>query len=408
MNYKDIKLILLSSIFILIGTFLLSRSIFSFIIRIYIVFGFIFLFVRFCLWGFSELFPKKYENNNNPYSVIVPVKDEPKGRLIKCLNSIINSQGEKEILVGDDGSELPIKEVLKGEKNILKHIKLIRSDKNTGKVGMQVKLIKMAKYDVCVNVDSDVIVKDNALKKLTAPFGNNKIGIANGRIKIISNGSLLHRLQDYQYLCAYEISRGGMGRFGISHCCSGEMLAFRKDVFVNFLDEYKNEKFLGKNLTHGQDRFMTNIFLREGYKSINMPESIGYTYPKENYKLLLKQYWRWKKSSIRESFRCYKDCKRNNKYLSLWSLLHIILPFLFLIILLTSLITDLLTLNISHFIGLLLVIISFSCINELPLLIKYPKLIPMLPIYTLFNITCVMPLWFKALFTLDNNIWGTR
>ena len=72
----------------------------------------------------------------------------------------------------------------------------------------------------------------------------------------------------------------------------------------------------------GEDRFMTNIFLREGYKSIMVKNATAITFPKNTLKELLKQQHRWKKSGIRESIRCAKTCGNNNLYLPVWSILN--------------------------------------------------------------------------------------
>jgi hyaluronan synthase len=408
MKYKFLKYLALI-FFILTIFFLIIYPKFLFaVIRLYILLAFSLLFIRFTLWGVSDLLPKKFYIQDYAFSVIVPAKDEPKERLVKCLESIIKSDGKKEIFLGDDGSKVSVKELLKDYPEIIKKIKIITNKKNIGKVETQVKLINLCKYDIIVNVDSDVVVKKDALIKLVSAFKDKHVGIANGLIKIISSGSILDRLQEHQYMCAYEIARVSMGRFGISHCCSGEMLAFRKKAFMPFLDEYQNKKFLGKKLTHGQDRFMTNIFLREGYKSINVPSSIGYTYPRETYTSLLKQYWRWRKSSIRESLRCSKYCALKNPYLSLWSILHITLPFIFMMLIIALGIYDIYYFKFSHFLIILSSIITITFISELPLIIKYPRLILILPISVIFNLFFVLPLWFVALFNLDDNSWGTR
>jgi cellulose synthase/poly-beta-1,6-N-acetylglucosamine synthase-like glycosyltransferase len=389
----------------------LNKSVFLITIIIYISLAFSFLFIRFSSWGISELFPKRYEKNKNSYSVILPVKDEPKNNLINCLKSIIKQKGEKEILVGDDGSKIPVSEILKDNKEILNKIILIRIDKNQGKKEMQLRLLKLLnkKYKVCVQMDSDVILKDSdTLLKLTAPFGNNKIGIANGQSFIISNGSLVHRLQDFMSLCAYEIGRNSMGRFGINPCCSGELMAFRKDVFENFIDEYRNTKYFGKLMNFGEDRFMTNIFLREGYKSIMVKGVIAYTYPKDKLKDLLKQQLRWKKSGIRESIRCAKTCSKRNKYLGFWSILNFSLPLLFIMIMLTMFIHDIILFRFIHLLLFFGVIITISTISDLPLLIKYPRLIPMVIPFIFYNLFLITPLWAIALFKLNDTGWGTR
>jgi hyaluronan synthase len=408
-NYNLFKKILLIEIIIFIVLILLNKSIFLTTITAYISLAFLFLFTKFSLWGISDLFPKKYKKNYNPYSVIVPVKDEKEENLVKCLRRIINSNGEKQILVGDDGSKIDIRQVLKKYPDIYCNISIIRNEKNIGKKNVQLQLIEKAKYEIIINIDSDILLNDkNTLIRLTAPFGKNKIGVANGNVRIINNKSLLHNLQDYLYFCANLIGRNSTGRFGINPCATGEIMAFRKDIFLKFVKEYQTAYYLGKPVRFGEDRLLTNIFLREGYDSIFVKEAKCWTYPKNTYKDFIKQQFRWRKSGIRESIRCLSFAYKKSPYLMFHSLFNFSLPILFFILLISIIIMNIISLSFGNLLTLFGVIITITTIADLPLLLENKHLIPIVIPFTLFNIFFITPLWIFALFNLNDNTWGTR
>jgi hyaluronan synthase len=286
---------------------------------------------------------------------------------------------------------------------------IVRNEKNIGKKNVQLQLIKEARYDIIINIDSDIILNDKkTLIYLTAPFGNNKIGISNGDVRIISNKSLLHNLQDYLYFCANTVGRKSTGRFGINPCASGEIAAFRKDIFLKFIHEYKDAIYMGKPVRFGEDRLLTNIFLREGYESIFVKEAKCWTYPKNTYKNFIKQQFRWRKSGIRESIRCLSFAHKRSPYLILHSLLNFSLPILFFILFISIIILNIIHFSFVNILTLFATIITVTTITDLPLLLENKHLTPTVVPFTLFNMFFITPLWIFALFNLDDNSWGTR
>jgi len=255
-------LLVLMFVFILYLTFISNLVFFIFMFN-YLAIASIFLLNRICFVFFALIFPKKYKRYNNSYSVILPVKDENKAILNKCVRMLVRQKGEKQILIGDDGSKIPIVDIL--DKDLQEHVVIIRSS-GVGKKEMQVKLFNYVEHDIVVQIDSDVILSSSYdLQNLVSYFHkDNKIGIVNGRVRIVSNKKIIEKLQEFQYYCANDIGRVGMGRFGINPCATGELMAFRYDVFKKFINDYRNTKYLGKLMNFGEDRFMTNIFLREG------------------------------------------------------------------------------------------------------------------------------------------------
>lgn len=372
----------------------------------YLLIASIFLFNRLGLVGIAMIFPKKYPKYENPYTVILPVKNENPEVLNNCIKKLIEQKGTKQIIIGDDGSSPPISKIIKPE--YFKHIEIIRSDKSIGKKEVQLILFKKAKYDIAVQMDSDVILSTNKdLVNLTSYFNkNNKIGIVNGKVRIISKRKLIEKIQEFQYYCANDIGRSGMGRFGVNPCATGELMAFRLDVFKNHLNEYQNKKHINQLMKFGEDRFMTNIFLRQGYKSIVAEDVACFTFPKSTLKSLLKQQKRWKLSGVRESVRCAKEVR--NPYLKIWSILNFSLPILFFLLFINILFWDIFYANYMGVLTLFGSLIFISLVAEVPIFIKKPRLILYAIPFAIYNIIFITPMWILSLMKQDETGWGTR
>jgi hypothetical protein len=287
-EYSKLRVVLVFSILCFFILTLFFEGLFVLSMYAYLTMAGLFLLNRLIFVFFAWIKPKKYKRQDNPYTVLLPVKNESPEILNKCIEMLVKQKGEKQILIGDDGSDIPIKDII--DDKYKRFVEIIRGE-GKGKKEMQLELIKLAKYDIAIQIDSDIILStENDLNNLTSYFSkSNSIGIINGKIRLLAEKNLTEKLQEFQYLCANEIGRSGMGRFGINPCATGELMAFRLDVFKNFLDEYQNKEHIGQIMKFGEDRFMTNIFLRVGFKSIVAEDVICYTYPKKQFKTLLKQ-----------------------------------------------------------------------------------------------------------------------
>lgn len=408
MNLKQYNLLRLALLFFILAFFiftLANEKAFINSINGYLILASIFLVNRLSFVTIANFFPKKYQRQDNPYTVLLPVKNEEPTILNKAIEMLLKQNGTKQILVGDDGSSPRLSEVIKPE--YLSQIELIRSE-GVGKKEMQLMLIEKAKYDYAIQMDSDIILEGNdALKNLVGYFSkSNSIGIINGKIKLISGNRLIEKLQEFQYMCANEIGRSGMGRFGINPCATGELMAFRLDVFKHCLEEYKNTTHIDNIMKFGEDRFMTNIFLRMGFKSIVAEEVVCYTYPKKEFKTLLKQQKRWKLSGIRESLRCFREVR--NPYLKVWSILNFVLPMLFFLLFLNLLIFDVYYRDWEGVLLLFSSLITISLVSETPILIKKPSMIIWAVPFMIYNILFITPLWFISAFSQTEVSWGTR
>jgi hyaluronan synthase len=84
-------------------------------------------------------------------------------------------------------------------------------------------------------------------------------------------------------------------------CTPGALSAYHRKAVMPVLDEWLNESFLGQPYRIGEDRFLTNLILRDGYHVLFQNNAMVFTNVPVKYKGLVKMLLRWARSDIRES-----------------------------------------------------------------------------------------------------------
>ena len=409
------KIIVVLMIIFLVFILTYTDEVFLIILGLYILFSLSFIWFKTILWAVVDVSKKSQHGSwNKPFTIVVPIKNEDPKRFWWVLDNIVKSNGKKQVLVGDDGSS---------KENLSDYIKICREHKKSGndislfsfksikKRNVQCFLHKLAKYDIVINVDSDVIVQKDTFVKLLVSFNDEKVGIANARLRIFEGKRLIDGFYKALYEGANQVGRRIFGAFGQMPCASGEILAYRKEVLDKNFDKYKNAFYLwGVPITYGEDRLLTNIILKEGYKSVYCEDSIGWTWAKSKLSDFLKQQTRWRRSWVRESLRCISFCYKK-PLLFLNTLFGLVLPILFSIIILTLMARGIITHSpyiLYTLFGISGIIIITTYIRDLPLLIEDPSLAKILYLYALLNLFLITPIWLYAIFSIDSTEWGTR
>ena len=407
--YNLFRIVVAGIFLLVIPLFIIQYGWWNSITRLYVVCASLFLLYRFTAWFFSELSPLRvYPPLHEPYSIIIPVKDEDPELLLRVVHMAVAQKGRKEVIIGDDGSKVPVSEILKERPDLYERVIVYRSSQNLGKKHLQSVLFRRAKNDLLINIDSDILLDDpHAVQRLIAPLRNRKVGITNGNVEIISpKRSLLTRIQSIMYYGANQVGRKSWGTLGLNPCASGEILAIRKSQFMPFLNEYLYRTFSGIRLTFGEDRLMTNLLLRAGYKSVYVETAKAATPGCETFPKYIKQQTRWRRSGIHESI-FFLGFSRNAYLITLISL-TMILPLVFTILLTTTITYYIMIGAYFYFIPLFGILVFVNLLADIPMLFEKINRFPDLILFSLFNVFILSPLWIYALFTLDRTGWGTR
>ena len=76
--------------------------------------------------------------------------------------------------------------------------------------------------------------------------------------------NVLTRLTDLRYVSAFLAERAAYSFFGAVLCCCGSLAFYRADVVRANLDDFLDQRFLGRVATYGDDRRLTNYALQSG------------------------------------------------------------------------------------------------------------------------------------------------
>lgn len=235
-------------------------------------------------------------------SVIIPVFNE-QNVISKTIDSVLNTSYPKdklEIIVIDDKSTDNTLEVISQKIGV----KVFAQPVNKGKRRALELGAKNCTGDVIVCVDSDTTLDPDAITNLVQPLSNPEVYCVCGN-GIVANeqdkkqDNTLSRMQKVWYADSFRIRKGVESQFGMVICCSGVLSAYRKDMFLQVMDEWLNETFLGREVVSGDDRQMTNLMLKSGGKSKFQSNAVAYTFAPHETKKFIRQQLRWGRSAFR-------------------------------------------------------------------------------------------------------------
>lgn len=225
-------------------------------------------------------------------TVIIPVFNELSEAYHNTILSIRAQKNcEVEIIVVDDGSDLPV--VIN-----IPDVKLINAS-HGGKRKAQMAGIAHASHEWIATVDSDTILDESALYNLFCGLYRNKADAGTGTVNLINkHENLLTKMTSAMYWFAFHQERASQSYFNSVVCCSGALSMYRKSIVLDNQEKYLNQVFLGKKCDTGDDRHLTNIFLLSGKKVIWEPSAVAMTFSPPKMAKFLKQQLRWTRSHI--------------------------------------------------------------------------------------------------------------
>jgi len=246
--------------------------------------------------GKEELI-KNYEPT---VTFVVPCKNEDKSiyRTIASCVYVDYPQKKIEIIAINDGSTDNTLAEMNRAKEDFSHydIKIINFKVNKGKRhGMEVGF-KQATGEIVIQLDSDSFPLRDSVREIIKPFVDPRVGATVGHTDPDnSDVNVLTKMQNAYYFMSFRALKATESNFDMVFCCSGCFSAYRKDYVLPVLDKWLEEKFLGKVVTFGDDRALTNWIIRQGHKTVYVAEAKATTVVPESLKIFLKQQVRWKK-----------------------------------------------------------------------------------------------------------------
>lgn len=239
-------------------------------------------------------------------TVVIPAFNEGPmvGQSIRSVAACNYPKDKLEVIVVDDGSRDDTffhMQYLRREFPDL--VKLVRFIGNRGKRSALVAGFRAATGDIVVTIDSDSEINPDTIHEMVAPFlADKQIGGVAGRVAVLNRDTMISRMLEVQFALAFDYGRAAQSVYRAVACCPGALSAFRRSIILPYLDEWENQRFLGRPVNHGEDQALTNIVLRQGYDTVYQRTAIVHTLVPTTYQQLSRMFLRWDRSYIVEGF----------------------------------------------------------------------------------------------------------
>lgn len=281
------------------------------------------------LWLLKVILSARYRPFTGTYtgttSVVVPVVDEPLDLFRDVIGRMVEQQPGEIIVVINGARNEALEEVCDEFAPLVRWTHTpIPGKRNAVKVGTE-----MSNGDITVLVDSDTVWTPGALSELLKPFADESVGGVTTRQRILEpNRSWITRWADWLENSRALYSMPAQSVLGQIGCLPGRTIAFRRSILMRVMDRFMHEKFMGVFLEVSDDRTLTNLTLKEGYRTVYQYTSLVYTDAPLQVKKLFKQQLRWARGSQYNTLRMLPWMLGHAPILAVFFLTDIILPFM--------------------------------------------------------------------------------
>lgn len=357
--------------------------------------------------------PFKGSVKNYKVAAVIPSYNEDKDSLLKTLKSVLcQTYPLQEIFTIDDGSPdqtaiQGIEDYVKKEPIICRNVIVYRLPMNKGKRHAQSWAFERSDADVFLTVDSDSYIYPNALEELLKAFNNDNVYAVTGHLNARNRKTnLLTRLTDIRYDNAFGVERAAQSVTGNILVCSGPLSIYRREVIIPNLERYKNQTFLGRPVSVGDDRCLTNYAIDLGRTVYQSTAKCDTDVPFEM-KSYLKQQNRWNKSFFRESIISVKKLSAN-PLVAIWTILEVAMFIMSIFSIVDLFIEQTTHYDIIKIITFLLIIFVIVLICNVNYISKRPVSFFLSPFYGLLHLFILQPLKLYSLITIRKTKWGTH
>jgi len=346
-------------------------------------------------------------------SFIIPCKNEEQdiGNTIFQCYQVDYPREKIEVIVVNDGSTDRTLVVLNEMKKFYPSLKVVNWPENQGKRWAMAAGFRISKAEIVIQLDSDSHVDPSTFHELIVPFRNPKIAAvcAQGEPKN-SNTNLVTKMQAAYYFMSFRILKAAESTFDTVFCCSGCCSAYRKSAVMPILYSWLGERFMGLPVTWGDDRSLTSWLLKGGKKTVFSNKIRSYTIVPDNWKKLIMQQLRWKKSWIINFLFTSRFIFKKQPFVAFFYYFPLVLiSFLTPIMTFRALIFTPATkgiLPLYHIAGIILltsiIVLYYRYID------KENKYWPYLFLWSIFNLFVLSFLIVWAAIRIQDRGWGTR
>lgn len=284
--------------------------------------------VIWALWTVRVLLARRYKPWLRPcgarVSVLIPVAGEEPELFREVLDRIM-AQDPYEVLVVINGPEdRALADICASTPGVLWTWTPRAGKRNALHIA-----IERASGDIAVIVDSDTLWTTSTLRELVKPFRDPRVGGVTTRQRILRpQRSVLTRWADWLEAVRAEYALPAMSVLGTVGCLPGRTIAIRLDILRYVLPEFLTARFLGIFLEVSDDRTLTNLVLKAGYRTVYQATSLVYTDAPISLRKLIRQQLRWARGSQYNTLRMLPWMIRHTPALAVFYLSDIVIPFM--------------------------------------------------------------------------------
>lgn len=173
---------------------------------------------------------------------------------------------------------------------------------NQGKRAAMAEGVRRTDSEILVFIDSDSEPVPGGLRRIVQPFARADVGAVAGLTHARNaDVNALTRMQATRYFVSFQLLKAAESVLGAVSCCSGCFSAYRRSAVEPLLEDWEHQRFLGAACTYGDDRALTNMVIKDRYRSEYHAGAVALTDVPVVYPGFFRQQLRWKKSWLRES-----------------------------------------------------------------------------------------------------------
>lgn len=291
----------------------------------------VFVVLTWVIWaikvGLSRLYRPWLPAFDVTTSVVIPVVDEPADLFREVLQRIVDQHPTETIVVINGPRNLVLEAICEEfAGQVTWTWTPIAGKRNGVKVGVERSI-----GDITVLVDSDTVWTEGTLAELRKPFADPTIGGVTTRQRILEpSRSFLTRWADWLENSRALYSMPAQSVLGTVGCLPGRTIAFRRVILRKAMHEFMTGKFLGVFLEVSDDRTLTNLTLKQGYRTVYQSTSVVFTDAPTRLKKLVKQQYRWARGSQYNTMRMLPWMLGHSRMLAFFFVMDILMPFLWL------------------------------------------------------------------------------
>ena len=239
-------------------------------------------------------------------TVVIPAYNEG-AQILPTVRSVMASAyppGKMTVICVDDGStDDTYQWMRRAWREFPRRLRLVRQPSNLGKRRALQAGFCHAEGSVYVTIDSDSEIAPETLRHLVSPFvASPKVGAVAGNVRVLNRREgAIPQMLEVAFTTAFDFVRAGQSVYGGVFCTPGALSAYRASVIQEHMDAWINQTFMGVRANIGEDRALTNLVLRNGYRVAYQRDAVVLTKVPTTLRGLRLMLLRWARSNVRES-----------------------------------------------------------------------------------------------------------